>query len=305
MVTSSSRNHPGANTTLASEFLSFAKVGEAIAATPAKLEKVRLLAEYLGKLDQERLAIATVYFTGRVFPQSDLRTLQVGGSIIYRALSAAAKLSDAEFRRIAYSHGDAGKTAFEALNGRTTPEPFTLPESREFFEMLQRTRGPVAKTDLLQNRLAHLSAAEGQYLVKILTGDLRVGLREGLVEEAIAKAFDVPLDDVKEANMVLGDIGGAAVLAKQGELNRAELSLFRPIKCMLATPEPSAEAVWARFIEESSTGVVYVEDKFDGIRAQVHRDSARVEIFSRDLKWITDQMTEITKRACAFSSDEL
>ena len=67
--------------------------------------------------------------------------------------------------------------------------------------------------------------------------------------------------------MLLGDIGRAAILAKQGELNRAELSLFRPIKCMLASPEPTAEAIWARFIEESSGGVVYIEDKFDGIRA--------------------------------------
>ena len=303
VVTSSSRNHPGANPTLASEFLSFAEVGESIAATPAKLEKVRLLAEYLSKLDQERLAIATVYFTGRAFPQSDLRTLQVGGSIIYRALSVAAKLSDAEFRRIAYSHGDAGKTAFEALAGRTNPEPFTLVESREFFQVLQRTRGPLAKTDLLQHRLAHISAAEGQYLVKILSGDLRIGLREGLVDEAIARAFDAQLDDVKEANMLLGDIGRAAILAKQGELNRAELSLFRPIKCMLATPEPTAEAIWARFIEESSGGVVYIEDKFDGIRAQVHRDSTRVEIFSRDLKRITDQFPEIAEHACVFSAD--
>jgi DNA ligase-1 len=286
-----------------SEFLRFAQLGEAIATTPAKLEKVRLLAEYLSKLDQDRLAIAAIYFTGRAFPQSDLRTLQVGGSIIYRALSAAAKLSDAEFRRIAYSHGDAGKTAFEALNGRTSPEPFTLPDSHEFFQLLQRTRGPLAKSELLQDRLARLSAPEGQYLVKILTGDLRIGLREGLVEEAIAKAFDVPLDDVKEANMLLGDIGRAAILAKQGELNRAELSLFRPIKCMLATPEPTAEAVWARFIEESSSGVVYVEDKFDGIRAQVHRDSTQVEIFSRDLKRITDQFTEIAEHARAFSAD--
>ena len=303
MVTSSSRDHSGANPISASEFLSFAEVGEAIGATPAKLEKVRLLAEYLGKLDQERVAIATVYFTGRAFPQSDLRTLQVGGSIIYRALSAAAKLSDAEFRRIAYSHGDAGKTAFEALAGRTNPEPFTLVESREFFQVLQRTRGPLAKTDLLQHRLAHISAAEGQYLVKILSGDLRIGLREGLVDEAIARAFDAQLDDVKEANMLLGDIGRAAILAKQGELNRAELSLFRPIKCMLASPEPTAEAIWARFIEESSGGVVYIEDKFDGIRAQVHRDSTRVEIFSRDLKRITDQFPEIAEHARVFSAD--
>src|SRR5205823_2642309 len=71
----------------------------------------------------------------------------------------------------------------------------------------------------------------------------------------------------------------------------------------LASPEPTAEAIWARFIEESSGGVVYIEDKFDGIRAQVHRDSTRVEIFSRDLKRITDQFPEIAEHACVFSAD--
>src|SRR5438067_2257384 len=292
-----------AATATPSEFLAFANVGQAIAATPAKLEKVRLLAEYFSTLNDERLAIATVYFTGHAFPQTDLRTLQVGGSVIHRVLGSATKISDTEFRRIAHSHGDAGKTAFDVLDGRTIPEPFGIVDSYKFFEHLQKLRGPVAKKEVLQNRLARLSAREGQYVVKILTGDLRIGLREGLVEEAIAKAFNAPLDHVKEANMLLGDIGRAAVLAKQGELNRAELSLFRPIKCMLASPEPSAEAIWARFIEESSGGVVYVEDKFDGIRAQVHRDSTRVEIFSRDLKRITDQFPEISEQARTFPAE--
>ena len=103
--------------------------------------------------------------------------------------------------------------------------------------------------------------------------------------------------------MLLGDIGCAALLAKRGELSRVELSLFRPIKCMLASPEPTADAIWARFIEESAGGVVYVEDKFDGIRAQVHRSSTRVEIFSRDLKRITDQFSEIAEHAREFSAD--
>ena len=76
-------------------------------------------------------------------------------------------------------------------------------------------RGPVAKTECLQNRLARLSAREGQYVVKILTGDLRIGLREGLVEEAIAQAFNAPLDEVKEANMLLGDIGRTARSGKK------------------------------------------------------------------------------------------
>ena len=230
-----------------SEFAAFADVGEAIAATPAKLEKVRLLSEYLRTLPNEQLPIATIYFTGKPFPQSDLRTLQVGWSVIFRALIAASKLSEAEFRRIASSHGDAGKTAFEALDGRTSPEPFGILESRAFFDDLQKMRGPLNKTELLQTRFAKLSAREAEYVVKILTGDLRIGLREGLVEEAIAVAFDAPLDEVKEANMLLGDIGQTALLASQNNLQRAELSLFRPIKSMLASPEPTAEAIWERF----------------------------------------------------------
>lgn len=326
-----------------SEFFAFANVGQAIAATPAKLEKVDLLAEYFSTLDDARLSIATVYFTGHAFPQTDVRTLQVGGSVIYRALAGATKMGEVEFRRIASSHGDAGKTAFEVLDGRTTPEPFSLIDSYEFFEQLHKLRGPAVKRDALRNRLARLAAREGQYVVKILSGDLRIGLGEGLVEEAIAKAFAAPLDEVKEANMLLGDIGRTAVLAKKEQLHRAELTLFRPIKCMLATPEPTAEAIWKRFVESNIVagrgpepqgraaspmaiveaavpgGIspdappgtaattekprVYVEDKFDGIRAQVHASSDRAEIFSRDLKRITGQFPELGEKAREFSAD--
>ena len=163
-------------------------------------------------------------------------------------------------------------------------------------------------------------------MVKILTGDLRIGLREGLVEEAIARAFDAPLDDLKEAHMLLGDIGQTALLAARRELDRAELTLFRPIKVMLASPEPTAEAIWGRFAKESPNEsvirgeaegcrgdpqnpsrpggpdeqVIYVEDKFDGIRAQLHRGAARVELFSRDLRRVTEQFDEIVERARGF-----
>jgi DNA ligase-1 len=294
-----------------SEFFAFADVGETIGATPAKLEKIRLLADYLRALDKEQLPIAATYFTGHAFAQSDLRTLQVGGSIIYRAMMTASKLSDAEFHRMAHSHGDAGKTAFEALHGRTKPQPFTLKQSRDFFDAVHKTRGPAAKTELLRSRLATLSAREGQYVVKILSGDLRIGLREGLVEEAIARAFEAPLDEVKEANMLLGDTGATATLASRKELHRAELSIFRPIKCMLATPEPTAEAVWERFVDKhlshdthgAAAATVYVEDKFDGIRAQLHRNGQHVEMFSRDLRRITDQFPELAERAKEFEQE--
>ena len=295
-----------------SEFLAFANIGEAIAATPAKLEKIRLLADYLRGLTSEQLPIATLYFTARAFAQSDLRTLQVGWAIIFRALQAATHIDDTELHRIASAHGDAGRSAFEILDGRTAPQPFSIRDSRELFENLHRARGPNAKAKLLQNRLSILSPREGEYVVKILTGDLRIGLREGLVEEAIAKTFDVPLEEVREANMLSGDIGQTALLASRKELHRAELSLFRPIKCMLATPQPTAEAVWERFAGATDTdrtaalsmrATVYLEDKFDGIRAQLHRAAQRVEIFSRDLRRITSQFPELADQARNFQEE--
>ena len=297
-------SHAPHGTDAPSEFAAFATVGEAIAATPGKLEKVRLLSEYLRSLDPEQLPIATRYLTGRAFAQSDPRTLQVGWAVIFRALLAATKLGDSELHRIASTYGDASKSALEALEGRTAPQPFTLVESKALFDELHQARGPIAKTELLQARLAKLSALEGQYVVKILTGDLRIGLREGLVEEAIATAFAAALDDVKEANMLLGDIGQTALLACGGELRKAELSLFRPIKCMLASPEPTAEAIWARFAHGShESHTTYVEDKFDGIRAQLHRGAERVEIFSRDLRRMTEQFHELAEGARSFAAE--
>ncbi len=281
-----------------SEFYLFAQLGEQIAATAAKLEKVRLLSEYLRTLPPEQLRVAAIFLTGKPFAQTDQRTLQTGWAIIYRALLGASGRGNAELKQIASSHGDASKAALEALEGRTRPEPFSLGEANALFEALHKARGPVAKTEVLQARLQKLTPLEAQYVVKILTGDLRIGLREGLVEEAVARAFEVSLDELKEAHMLLGDIGQTALLASRRELERAELTLFRPIKCMLASPEPTAEAVWARFVGEApNESVVFVEDKFDGIRAQLHRGAERVELFSRDLRLVTGQFDEIAERA--------
>src|SRR5260370_32479654 len=118
--------------------------------------------------------------------------------------------------------------------------------------------------------------------------------------------------------MLLGDLIVFASLASQKQLDRVELSIFRPIKCMLATPEPTAEAIWERFssVEAAVPGAnvernpprtadatVFVEDKFDGIRAQLHRNSKRAEIYSRDLRLITDQFHELAEHARQFDVD--
>jgi DNA ligase-1 len=287
-----------------SEFSGFAALCEQISQTPSKLKKIEVLRRFFLTLGGgDRLSIASRFLTGRAFAQSDQRTIQVGWAVIKRAILAVSGAGESEFRQAAHRHADAGKTAFEILNRRTQPRAFSLIESRELFDELHRTRGPIHKASLLESTLSRLSALEAQYLVKILTGALRIGLKEGLVEEALAVAFNATLDEVKTANMLLGDIGATALLAANGTLDRASLTLFRPIKCMLASPEPTAEAIWNRAGESSSSDLpppggkrfLWIEDKFDGIRAQLHCGKVRVEIFTRDLKLVTGQFSEIAR----------
>src|SRR5947207_10847390 len=105
-----------------------------------------------------------------------------------------------------------------------------------------------------------LSPIEAKYVIKIITGDLRIGLKENTVEEAIARAFDRPIEAVRRANMMLGDVGETAVLAKRGELTSIQLGLFRPVKFMLATPADTEDEIFATF-----PGPFYIEDKYEGI----------------------------------------
>jgi len=268
------------------------------------LKKTEFLRDYFRTLSPENLAIAAVYLTGSAVPQSGGEALQTGWAVVKRALLAVSGIGEQEFRVISNSHGDAAKTALEVLRGKTNPREFSLRESQKFFVALRQSRGPLAKGNVLEKTLARLTPLEGQYLVKILTGNLRIGLKEGLVEEGIAAAFGRELDQVKEANMVLGDIGKVASLAMEGALEKAASRLFAPIKCMLASPEPSAAALWERMKKEhAEPPPVWVEDKFDGIRAQLHRDSNRVEIFTRDLRRVTGQFAEIADAARHLTTD--
>ncbi len=276
-------------------FAEFVALAEQIAASTGKLKKIELLAAYfsrLAALDDRMLAAAALFLTGRVFAQGDSRVLQTGWAVIKRALLGASGTTEQQLREVSHHYADAGKTALEVLEGRTRPEAFGLLQAREFFDRIEGTRGPIAKTELLQWRLERLSAREAKHLVNILTGELRIGLKEGLVEEAIAAAFGTPLDEIKEGNMLLGDIGEVAVRAVHGTLAQVEPRLFTPIKVMLASPEPTAEAIWAR-LAESASPVAWVEDKFDGIRAQLHRGRERAEVFTRDLKRVTGQFDEL------------
>ncbi len=279
----------------------FAETAERVGSTTKKLEKAAVLGEYFKQLSDEDLRRAARYFAGQQFALHDARTTNVGGSVLRNALSEATGLDVENLRPRYVRLGDAGDVAHEVfaekMSENTTPT-LTLSGIESFIEQLSATRGLKSKQALLVEHLKSATPLEAKYLVKLLAGDLRIGLKEGLVEDALARGFARTLSEVAYANMLIGDIGEAAVLARRGELAVTNLRLFHPLKFMLATAAENLEDV-ARTMPED----FYVEDKFDGIRAQAHVADGRVALYSRTLDEITHRFPETVAPLAAIKLD--
>ncbi len=256
----------------------------------ARSKKIALLAAYLRRLNEADLAVAARLASGLIVRQGD-PPLHVGWAIARRALLELSGLREDEYNALSRSQNDVGRTAYLVLQRATlTPlSEFTLVQLNRFFEALRQAGGPMQKLHLLRDRLRALSALEGSWLLRLIAGDLRMGSKEGLMEEAIAEAFNETADWVREAAMLTGDIGQAAELARRHELHAAQPRLFVPLKVMLASPEECAHDLWQRRTQAG----VWLEHKFDGIRAQLHRSATQAEIYTRDLKPIGGQFPEL------------
>jgi DNA ligase 1 len=278
----------------------FAECAEAVAATTKKLEKAAILGRYLERLSDPDLTRAARYFAGHQFAMSDARTTNVGGSIISAALSEATGFRPEDLYPRYVRLGDPGELAAEIIkeSKQSFNPTITLAETESLIARLSETRGIKNKTALLASVLHRASPLEAKYLVKLLAGDLRIGLREGLVEDGIARVFNEPLADVAYANMLLGDIGETATRARVGDLRDVSMRLFHPIKFMLATPAADLTDVARTMPEE-----FLVEDKFDGIRAQAHIESGRVAIYSRTMDEITHRFPELIEPLRSLSTD--
>jgi len=276
----------------------FAAVCEAVAATTKKTEKVRLVAEYFRSLAVNEAAQVAVLLCGRPFPQWDERTLQTGGSLLWRGVAQVSGRSEAELSAVYRRHGDLGAVAQEVLR-EVAPAKSSLrvPDVVTVFEKLAETSTAAQKSRLVEDLLRRATALESKYIIKIIGGDLRIGLRESLVEEAVARAFDEKLSDVQRANMLLGDIGETLRLAAEHKLSSAHMRLFHPLGFMLASPAADAEEALSYFPH------AVVEDKYDGIRAQAHcggKQDPRVRLFSRTLDEISVSFPELPPALRAF-----
>jgi DNA ligase 1 len=280
-------------------FARFAEVAEAVKATPRKLEKITLLASYLNQLDLDDAARAALYLTGRPFPQSSNQRLNLGWAAMRRAVLQVSGADEADWRAAYRRFADSGDATEALLQARAAPPvTATLAEVEQFLAEAAAARGPLPKIELLEHRLQTLTPAEAKYLLKIMSGDLRIGLKEGLVEEAVASASQQPVGAVREAAMLCGDIAMVARAARQGQLDTITLQLFHPLQFMLASPEPTAEALWERLPPP-----LWLEEKYDGIRCQIHRGGDRTELYSRDLNRITAQFPDLVRAAHALRCD--
>jgi DNA ligase-1 len=278
----------------ASPFSDFARVAGEVAGTTSKLRKRDVLAAYLRGLGADELAAAATFFAGRPLPGAADR-LGLGWVQQSQALAAASG-ADAPALNAAYlRHSDFGDAAADLLAGRTGTKPrLELLDVAGAFRRMSEAPSAEARVEEMARLFARASDEEARFIGRVASRELRIGLREGLLEEAIAAAFDVPLEDVRRAHMLVGEPGEAAVLAREGRLGDAALHVGRPIRFMLATPVADSAEVMRRVGDEA-----WIEDKYDGIRAQLHLDgeAAGPRLFSRDLNDITVSFPEVAAAA--------
>jgi DNA ligase-1 len=284
-------------------FKSLAELLERIEATKKRLEIIGMTADFLRCLDAEEVEPAVSMILGRAFPKWSQKTLDVSWATLSGILQRITGVDWGVFRDAFTSTGDIGaaaKAVFEKINVKKQTllleKTLTITEVRRLLQSIAGAAGSGSrekKERLIVTLLSQASPVEAKYLVKIFVGEMRTGLYEGLMEQAVAKAFDVPLATVQKASMALGDIGEVAAIAKtEGKVRLSQIGfqVFRPVKLMLAQ---MASGVNETLAEHG--GRTAFEYKYDGARVQIHKRGDEVRIFSRRLTDVTRSLPEVVE----------
>jgi DNA ligase 1 len=293
----------------------FAELNQRLSETGSKLEKRTLMAEYLRGLTVPEAGLAALYLAGVPFPETDGRALNVGGALLSRVLAQLSGAGQPEMHAAYLRHGDLGGAAQDLLHGRTVPATLTIPDLAAAFAEIANAGKPGAKQHIALRLLERATPLEAKYLIKIILGDMRTGIKVSLVEEAIAAAYSAPISEVRRARMLNGNLPEVLELAAGNALKEARMKLFHPLGFMLASPVETVEEALERFSSEvaeetkSSSSEArpdeplireaQMEDKYDGVRAQIHCGShdepGRVALFSRSREDMTASFPEIVE----------
>lgn len=288
-------------------FNEFSTLCEKVRLTSSKNAKVAIIAEYLAKLDDLSLPAVVLFLSGAVFPKGSGLALNVGFNTIMQSLSEIARLETKEIQEIYLKHGDMGALAEHAVSKKqwsplVPQRQLLLLDLHDQLRKIADASGPrsaEAKKKILTGLLVNCSPLEARYLVKIATGELRVGAVEGLVELAVGKAFGHDAQSVRQAMLLSGDIAQVTLLAKKDALATAIMKPLAPLSFMLADVMFSAEEI-AQYYGGKQ---MICEFKYDGIRVQLHKFGGRARMFSRKLEDVTGSFPEIAGAAALLQHD--
>jgi len=284
-------------------FKSLAELLEKIEATRKRLQMINMAADFLKNLEAAELEPAVSMILGRAFPKWSQKTLEISWATLSEILKRITQVDWNVFLEAFSNTGDIGSAA-QAVFEKTTvkrqallfEKELTITEVRRSLEAIAETAGSGSrekKDRLLTALLSQASPIEAKYLVKILIGEMRTGFHEGLMEQAVAKAFELPVATVQKANMTLGDIGEVAALAKtegREQLSKVSFKVFRPVKLMLAQVATDVEEA----LKEHG-GETAFEYKYDGARVQLHKCGGEVRVFSRRLTDATLSLPDVVE----------
>lgn len=267
--------------------LEFARVNDAAAATTKKLQKYAILAEYFRSLDDDDLRRAVRFAAGRAFAGTDERVLSVGGAIVSEVVLRLLRVDPRTYYDTVVSSGEIGEALARLWTHapqREPAAPLTLRELCEAFDDLAATGNVAQKSEILTDLFSRCTdPREAAYLAKIIFGDMRTGVQEGVLHYAIAQAFNRDGKAIQRAQLLVGDLGEVATLAKRDALASAAFNLFHPIQFMLAVPQETPQDA----AKTMNSRIFFAEDKLDGIRAQIHKQGdgqgARVVIYTRTM----------------------
>ena len=260
-----------------------------IAKTSSRLTKRNLLAAMFRTLDDDEMVELVRWISARPLK------LGFGYASMRLAMMEAYGLTLAEVRRVSDQQQDAARTArvLAANHDSYASTDFGI---REFAAWIDQLRGVTRQLDAVHQMadlLKTLPPFEVEFVIRVLSGEFRIGSAAGLVEEAVAEAFCCEASELARAYMLSGDIGNTAILAKRGTLDKARLVLGSPVKVMLASPAADS----AVLIEKMGGETIWLEDKFDGIRAQLHVTPDGPRLFSRDLRSLDEEFPELIAKA--------
>jgi DNA ligase-1 len=335
-------------------FAVVADLAEELAAEAGRLKKRAAIAGaisavHAGAPESDDAGLFALYLAGTPFAEADSRKLNAGGALLSKALLAVSGANDVELTAAYRRHGDMGTAAFDLLTASTVAArvaELTLVDVADAFAAMAVAKTTAIRAGLVEGMLRRSTPLEAKYLLKLMLGDMRIGVKQSLVEEAIAVAAGADVETVRRAVMLEADLAGAVRRAFAGTLAEARMRLFHPLGFMLASPVETPEEAVERFTEKPVKVVVkksrkkkisaeadppaddanaegqdrsfaeirshaieaFLEDKYDGMRAQVHCGDAeqpgRVAIYSRNKEDVTESFPELEEAFAKVRSEQ-